>query len=603
MCGIVGLAGRHDLKWLLRMSHLIVHRGPDDDGIYHDKEANVSLAIRRLSIIDPVGGGQPMSNEDSSVCIVFNGEIYNAKEIRSQLVAKGHHFKSSHSDTEVLLRLYEEKQEDMVHDLNGMFAFVIYDKRRQKLFGARDHFGIKPLYYVELPGLFAFASELKCLLVLPQVKRELNVTEVFHLMSLGYLPNEQSIFSKIKRLAAAQQFTYNLKTYNLKVHKYWNIKFKPDEQVSEREWCQRIKDELQKAVRRWAISDVPIGCLLSGGIDSSTLVSLLAKNGASRVRTYSLGFTGSGEDNFNELPLSRLVAKRWETDHYELVLTPDKFLDELVSMVWHLDEPYGGGLPSWHVFKRMSQDVKVAVTGTGGDELFGSYGRFYPLEKYPKSVKSFRQHYFNYLYYFSDEVKRSMVFAPWTNEVPDTNQVLYSRYKQANSRAVRDQVAYLDITTQLSEEFLFMTDRFSMAHSVEARVPFLDRKFVELTFQIPAKLRTRPKKVKHLLLKSIGDLLPKKLLTAPKKGFSIPERLWHQGKLRPLIKHLLAPQRLKKQGIFQPLFYQQFVHPHLEGKMDFTNQVRTALMFQLWHLIFVEMKSIQAPSFSHRDIA
>lgn len=602
MCGIVGIAGPHDPKWLLRMSHLIVHRGPDDDGTYQDKEADVSLATRRLTIIDPIGGSQPMNNEDKSVIVVFNGEIYNAIEIRSKLVAKGHHFKSSHSDTEVLLHLYEDKQEEMVHELNGMFAFVIYDKKRQLLFGARDHFGIKPLYYVALPGLFAFASELKSLLTLPQIKRELNLQAVFHLMSLGYLPNEQSIFSKIKRLAAAQQFTYNLKTHSLRTHKYWRIQFKPDEQVSEREWCQRIRDELQKAVRRWAISDVPIGCLLSGGIDSSTLVSLLAKNGASRVRTYSLGFTGFGEDRFNELPLSHMVAKRWATDHHELVLTPDEFLDELVNMVWHLDEPYGGGLPSWHVFKRMSQDVKVAVTGTGGDELFGSYGRFRPLEKYPQSAKSFRQYYFNSFYYFSDEVKRSMVFAPWTDKVPDTNQVLYSRYKQANSRTVRDQVAYLDITTQLSEEFLFMTDKLSMAHSVEARVPFLDRKFVELTFQIPAKLRTRPRRVKHLLLKSVGDLLPKKLLTAPKKGFSVPERLWHQGKLKPLIKYLLAPQRLKRQGIFQPLFYQQFVHPHLEGRKDFTNQVRAALMFQLWHLIFIERKSLQAPSFSYRDI-
>lgn len=617
------------------MSALIASRGPDEQGEYCDGAAGISFATRRLSIIDLESGRQPMSNEDGTVWVVFNGEIFNARELRRELTAKGYRFASRHSDTEVLIHLYEDQQEAMVPRLNGMFAFVIYDRRRGRLFGARDRFGIKPLYHIQLPSFFAFASELKCLLVLPDVSRDLDLDSVFHYMSLKYLPGEGSIFCGIKRLRPGHTFDYDIVRKTLTTREYWRPTFHPDEGVTEAEWCERIREGLERAVHRWAWSDVPVGCSLSGGIDSSTIVGMLAQGGVSPIRTYSLGFTGAGETRWNELALARQVARRWSTEHHELTLTAEELLDDLVQMVWSLDEPYGGGLPSWYVFRLMGGDVKVALTGTGGDELFGNYGKFRWLEASPLSrwfhvgnrattrqvdghrqTRSLRSHpmqlranpekfercYFDHFYYATDEMKRTLIFASWTDGVMDTASLLKQRYEEVSAPTIRDRVTYLDMTTQLTEEFLLMTDRFSMAHSVEARVPFLDHEFVELVFRIPAASRTRPRALKYLLKKSVRDLLPPDLLRAPKRGFVIPTGSWLRRPLRPLVESLLSPQRLSAQGLFRPSFYTTFVQPHLAGVADYADQVWTALMFQLWHLIFVEEHATACPSFTWRDL-
>ena len=616
MCGIVGLVGAGvgsgDIG---RMNALLTHRGPDDSGEYQDPEAQVFLAMRRLSILDVEGGHQPMSNADGTLWIVHNGEIYNAPELRAGLTAQGALFRSSHSDTEVLLQLYERRGAEMLADLNGMFAFVLYDKKRRRLFGARDRFGIKPLYLMEQPGGLAFASELKALLTLPGVRREINPESLFHYMSLLYVPGENSILQGIKRLPPAHQFTYDLTTRELTTESYWDLDVRRPQQRTEQEWVERIQSGLHDAVQRWTLSDVPVGCSLSGGIDSSAIVGMLAQMGH-KVKTYSLGFTGDQEQAWNELPLARQVAQRWGTDHHELVMEPTDLLNDLVKMVWALDEPYGGGLPSWRVFQFMRKEVTVGLTGTGGDEVFGNYGKFLTYEGDPLGrierffQKTFRgnghpsmRNYFNRWYHFSDAVKREQVFAASKSaDSPRTAALLDALYETSQAENVRDGIAYVDFKTQLADEFLFMTDRFSMAHSLEARVPFLDHPFVEMVFQIPAEIRTRGNDPKYLLKKAVSHLLPPDLLTARKRGFVIPVRLWLRRELRPLAESLLSRERLGRQGILQPEFYDRFVQPHLTGQADHTWQVWAALMFQLWHLVFIEERCTQTPTFTWQSI-
>jgi asparagine synthase (glutamine-hydrolysing) len=654
MCGIVGLAGEHELSWRSAMNVVQRHRGPDDAGEYHDPERQLSLAMRRLSILDLTGGHQPMPNADESLWIVFNGEIYNSPEIRQRLIQSGRRFKTNNSDTEVLLQLYEEKQEAMLDELNGMFAFVIYDRKRQRLFGARDRVGIKPLYYFKQAGLFAFASELKSLLTLPLVNRELDLQSLYHYMTLLFVPGERTIFNDIKRLAPGHYFSFDLSSRELSIRRYWQLRTdRADYNRSEAEWLEIIRHELREAVRRWTLSDVPVGCSLSGGLDSSAVVALLHELGYGPTKTYSLGFASQDEAAWNELHLARKVAERFHTEHQEIILRPEELLNDLVSMVWHLDEPYGGGLPSWYVFKMMSQEVKVGLTGTGGDELFGNYGKFSPFEDSPilrlaathpgwtrlgaklpsyvwgawrKAVGSipdvviapprkdrlsqlpeicrapFGSHYYANQVYLSDKLKHASVFNGKFSELEDTASYLQCLFSEAKTNNARDAVGYVDFQTQLPEEFLMMTDRFSMAHSLEARVPFLDHQFVETVFRIPATIRTRSNDLKYLLKAAVADLLPTELLSAPKKGFVIPITLWLRTELRPLAERLLSPERLEKQGIFRPSFFASYVAPHLAGRADYTWQVWAALMFQLWHCVFVEQSAVTKPAYSWRDL-
>lgn len=652
MCGIAGIVGPQDESWLSGMNSVITHRGPDDWGEYRD--GDVALAMRRLSILDLDGGHQPMSNPEGSVWIVFNGEIYNSPEIRERLLQKGHSFKTSNSDTEVLLHLYEEKGEAALDELNGMFGFVIYDQRSKRLFGARDRIGIKPLYYFHERGLFAFASELKSLLTLPAISRDLDLQSLYHYMTLLFVPGERTIFSSVRRLPPAHYFIFDLGSRELSIRRYWQLRTdRAEAHRTEAEWREIIRYELREAVRRWTLSDVPVGCSLSGGLDSSAVVALLSELGYGPTRTYSLGFASDDEAAWDELHLARKVAEKYQTEHREIILRPEELLDDLIEMVWHLDEPYGGGLPSWYVFRMMSKEVKVGLTGTGGDELFGNYGKFSAFETSPilrlahnhpglarlganvpdflwsswrKAIYTlpdqllsphrkgrlsqlpdicrapFGSHYYANQVYLSDELKHDFVFNGGFAKLDDTAAYLQHLYEEANANNARDGVAYVDFQTQLPEEFLMMTDRFSMAHSLEARVPFLDHQFVETVFRIPASVRTHANDLKYLLKGAVEDLLPRELLGAPKKGFVIPITLWLRGRLRPLTEHLLSAERLQKQGIFRPSFYNTYVAPHLAGSADYTWQIWAALMFQLWHHVFIEQRAIEQPAYSWRDL-
>lgn len=606
MSGIAGFAGILNKDLLLKMNGTMTHRGPDDDGFFIDEQARVSLAIRRLSIIDLETGKQPLSNEDDTLWIVADGKIFNSPEMRSVLMKKGHRFKTNNSDIEVLLHAYEDKGVDMLTDLNGMFAFVIFDKKKRKLFGCRDRLGIKPLYYVMKNGSFAFASELKTLLCLPWVSRDLNLTSIYHYLSLLFVPAPESVFTDIRKVEPGTLFEYSLDTGGFRTLKYWDIDFTNPQNHSIDEWMEIIDDHLKQAIKRWALSDVPIACSLSGGIDSSVIVGYLAKAGNNRIHTYSLGFSGDNEQSYNELPLARLVARRWGTQHQEFIIKPDHILRDINMMVYHLDEPYGGGLPSWYIYKFIAQDMKVCLTGLGGDELFGNYGRWQfmenPLLTAVKSLHSFlrfysmhelidgkkysRGHY--YWRYFSDAVKDDYVFLNVQNVREKTESYLERMWEESKARNIRDGVAYVDGKTQLPEEYLLVTDRFSMAHSVEARVPFLDHILVEQIYKIPAQVRTRYRDPKYLLKQTVKALLPSDLLTAPKRGFMLPLKLWTRTALRAEIEEALEPEYLKKQSLFSPQIVNRLVKPHMNGWIEATPQIWALYMFQRWYRTFCD---------------
>ena len=608
MCGIVGICGPQEANWVKAMDAEQMHRGPDGMGTFRDQDASVSLASRRLAIIDLKMGNQPMSSDDGRYVLVFNGEIFNAPELRKMMEEDGETFVTDHSDTEVMLRLLCKKGSDALPLLNGMFSFAFYDRIKQTLLCARDRFGIKPLYYLNQGGRFAFASELKSLLQLPFFSPEVCGQAVFDYMSLLFNPGTQSIVEGIHRLPPGHSLFYQVKKRDLCISCWWQPSFNPDFSTSASEWPRRLEETLEKAVKRWAISDVPVSCSLSGGLDSSAIVGLLARSGQT-VRTFSLGFTGDGEEEWNELGKAREVADKWGTKHQEITLDPNTLLEDLVDMVWALDEPYGGGLPSWAVFKSMADHGKVAITGTGGDELFGNYGKWQGLEaaplqrllRLPVRQNQFTKHYINRPLYFSDREKRDRVFLNQGKEYEDTTSIMFRKFQTTTGPTIRDQVAALDITTQLAEEFLLMTDRFSMAHSMEARTPFLDNDFADLALSVPANLRTSRADLKGLLRSVAAPVLPEVVLSAPKRGFVIPLKLWLSSTLRALCEKLLAPERLRRQGLFRPNFLETYLWPHVAGRVDHSTRIWAAVMFQLWHLVYIEGNA-KRPSFTLSDI-
>lgn len=595
MCGIVGLHGLaadgDDLDRLaLAMNGIQRHRGPDGEGIFIDRASTFALAMKRLAIIDIPGGAQPMRSADGRFTLVFNGEIVNAPELRADLEARGVRFLSDHSDTEVLLHLLQRDGMAALPRLNGMFAFALHDARGQLLTLARDRFGIKPLYYTHSGGRFAFASEMKSLLALPFVEREVDTQSLFHYLSLMYVPGPETILKGIRRLGPGEVLTYHFPTRQSRMEQWWRLAFHPEPGAGREEWIERVRFTLAASIERWTLSDVPIACSLSGGLDSSSIVGLLAQSGRT-VSTYSLGFSGTQEEQWNELPLAAEVARKWGTEHHELIMDPASLLSDLGEMVWHMDEPYGGGLPSWAVFRHMGGDVKVGLTGTGGDELFGNYGKWGPLEgswlrRPADTAENFRRLFFDRYYYFPDSDKRSILAA--SAGLTDTSALLYERFRAAAGTGVRDGCAATDIGTQLTDEFLTMSDRFSMAHSLEVRPPFLDVELVDVVTRIPASVRTHRRNLKGLLREAVAPVLPHALLTAPKKGFVLPLRLWLRGDLRPLAERLLSSGRMTRQGLFDESLFSRHVAPHLEGHTDRTTRVWGLLMFQLWHLQFIE---------------
>ena len=595
MCGIVGLIHDRRKELLNRMNEVQIHRGPDFGGFFWDEQALVGLAMRRLSIVDLANGSQPMTNEDGSIVLVYNGEVYNAQDLRKELLQKGHIFTTVSSDTEVLVHLYEEYKFDMLNRMNGMFAFALYDKKEKIIFIARDQMGIKPLHYFFKNGTFAFASEMKSLLAAGLSDRKINEESLWHYLSLQCVPAPLTIYEDIFALPCASYLIFDLDTSQITIKKYWDcIENRKIFCGKQEELYDYVRSNIIDAIERWTMSDVPLACSLSGGLDSSIIAAVVSKKHA--LHTYSLGFIN--EKSYDERTLARKLAEKYGTTHEEILLSPDELLKDMNEMVLSLDAPYAGGLPSWFVFKKVYGNEKVVFNGTGGDELFGNYSKWlryeHPLVRvqfwrqfrsYGESFSEFLKHRNGSIYhkYMPEQLKRKILEK--SEKSWNTSEYIERLFDKCPEQQWKDRIPYVDFKIQLPEEFLMMLDRFSMHFSIEARVPFLDRELVERVMGIPAEYRTRKYDAKYLLKEAMGDLLPQDFLQAEKKGFVLPYYEWLSQNLKEEVLDLCTGSYRCNQGIFGEKLEREIIKPFYEGRRELTSLVWTVFMFQRWYQV------------------
>jgi len=630
MCGITGWINlkqsdstNHTEAVLHSMCERIVHRGPNSEGIWMDD--TVALGMRRLSVIDLQTGDQPVFSEDKSVVVMMNGELYNYREVRANLEKRGHKF-TTRSDTEILPHLYQEYGEGLLDQLNGMYAFSLWDSRRKKLIIARDRFGEKPLYYGVFDGKLLYASEPKAILAHPSVKPELNLDAMRHYLSYDYVPAPHSIYKGISKLPAAHVLT--VENGEIKTRRYWNLTFEKNGHTPSLEKAaEELKGLLSDAVRMRLVADVPLGVLLSGGVDSSTIAAFATQHASETVKTFSIGFT---EDSFDETRYAREVAAFLDTDHHEEILSVAKAADLISEIGNWLDEPLSDGslIPTYLLARFVRKHVTVALGGDGGDELFAGYpmylghkvaaayrkvpgfvraGLIEPVVKrLPVSTKNLSFEYrakrfvksaadepitrhHSWFGSFSVEDHRSLLTE---NVLSQTANDIYAGPRRlldiCDARHEIEQMQFLDINYYMAEDILTKVDRASMAVSLETRAPFLDPRVGEFAASLPLSYRLHGKKGKFILKKAIEGLVPRSVLTRPKKGFGVPIAEWLKGQLNPLMHDLLAPQRLKDQGLFEPLHVQNLMAEHEKGIASHHKQLWTLLVFQLWRDNFLK---------------
>jgi asparagine synthase (glutamine-hydrolysing) len=627
MCGICGIVkprrGEFVSEELLAsLCRTIVHRGPDDQGLF--VEGHVGLGTRRLSIIDLVTGHQPLSNEDGSVWVAYNGEIYNFAGLRDELIGRGHGFRTR-SDTETIVHAYEEWGDACVERFRGMFAFAVWDRAKDRLFIARDRLGIKPLYYTRLEDrTLVFGSELKAVIAHPGVRRRLDLEALDLYLTLEYVPAPRSIFEGIFKLPAGHSLEY--KAGEVAVRKYWDVeaaagddgRSKPPRLEEARD---RLYDLLKESVKLRLISDVPLGAFLSGGIDSSTVVGLMREAGAEPLKTFSIGFK---DQSYNELEAARRIAARFATEHEELVIEP-KALDLTEKLVGHLDEPFGDFsiFPTYLVSELARAKVTVALSGDGGDEVFGGYEHYqaqkiasWPLvaaagtlarplvrrlrpapakkgarNKLRRFVAGFDhaagQRHFRWMMFESPRSK-ARLYAPAFKEALGAGRDLRGREPFASLFARLDgfdsvnRELYLDLKTYLADDILVKVDRMSMAVSLEARVPLLDHKVVEYAFSLPGSWKARGLTTKWLFKKTAERLLPKENIYKKKEGFSIPIKHWLGKELKPLLLHYLSEDRIREGGLFEYPAVRRMIGRHLQGKENYSHELWSLLVFEVW---------------------
>lgn len=613
MCGIAGFYlrdGKAEVSAVRAMCDQIRHRGPDDEG-YH-VESGCAIGMRRLSIIDLSTGHQPMSNEDESVWVVFNGEIYNYQGLRRDLLARGHRF-ATNSDTETLVHLYEDEGADGLHRLRGMFAYAIWDRRRRRVFLARDRFGKKPLYYAVLPHGFYFGSELKCLRT-AGVPAEIDAEALRLFFQFTYIPEPLTCFRAVKKLPPGSWMTYDADG-TVRQGRYWQFPEPVAETppgFSETEVCTRLRDKFDESVRIRMIADVPLGAFLSGGIDSSSVVASMALASPEPVRTFSIGFE---ESAFNELEYAALVARQYGTDHHEIVVRPDA-VDLVSRLVRHFDEPFGdsSAIPTFIVSEFAVRHVKVALSGDGGDELFAGYDRFQALDKLrrldrvPHALRAFiswaadRLPYSaygkNYLHMLSRTTALERYFesnfAPWLlrQELLQPEWMLpadgaylmrsLAGFLLPGNADLLAQALFFETTQNLPGDMLVKVDRMSMANSLEVRCPVLDHELGELAASIPHGWKIRGGKGKYILLRALGDRLPPALLNRSKMGFGVPLSLWFRGSLRTFLWDHLTSSSIAARGLVSPAFLQRMLTEHDTGRRDNSHWLWSLLMLELW---------------------
>jgi asparagine synthase (glutamine-hydrolysing) len=623
MCGIAGyvdVAGpeRVDESTLVAMCNAMLHRGPDDQGIFLN--GKVGLGMRRLSIIDLDTGHQPIGNETKTVWVVLNGEIYNYRELAEWLKAKGHSFQTA-SDTEVIVHLYEEMGDDCVHKLRGMFAFALWDQQRDRLLIARDRLGVKPLYYYWNKRQFIFGSELKAVLTHPDVKRTLDPNALLYYLRYSYVPDPFSIFKGISKLPPGCLLT--LSGSRLNIRSYWDGLPCPGVNkscLSEEEAGTELERLLQEAVRLRLVSDVPLGAFLSGGLDSSLVLALMANQTGRPVSTFSIGFK---EPAYNELPYARIVAKHFGTNHRELIVGPQS-CDLIERLVGHFDEPFGdaSAIPMYHLSKLASQSVSVALSGDGGDELFAGYDRYrvdlerhrygrwpaftrqalgmvsdalpegFPAKNLFRNISlPARSRYLDNISYFTPRRLRKLLMPEFYHTVTDdfeADVIMQQHFEDASKEPWLSQMQYVDTKTYLPADVMTKVDRMSMAHSLEAREPLLDHELFEYVARLPGSMKYRNGISKYLFRQVAKKYLPTEILQRKKQGFGVPLEFWFKGDLKQYVHDLLFNERTRNRGLFNQFEVSRLVQQYEGGRQELATTIWMLLVLETWCRIYLD---------------
>ena len=610
------------------MGDATVHRGPDDDGFFC--EGPVLIGMRRLSIIDVAGGHQPLTNADGSVQLVCNGEIYNFRELREELRAKGYRFRTG-SDSEVVVHLYEEYGDEFIQRLRGMFGFALWDRRRQRLLLGRDRLGIKPLYYLDEPQRLAFASEAKALFELPGLSPAICDKGLQQYLSFGYTTTPYSLFHGVRKLPAGCMLIAENGGHSIR--RYWQPESRPDESLSAEEWASEVRDALEASVTAQMVSDVPLGAFLSGGIDSSAVVAMMARNSSEPVRTYAIGFdSSSGGQFYNELPFARQVAERFGTRHREITVRPD--VASLVPRLLHqMDEPMADAafITTYLVAEFARQDVTVILSGVGGDELFGGYRRYLgehygaayrrlpewlrrrvltpvarrlPSDRHSKLMNlsryarsfiladelPFEARYRAYVEVFSRARAAELcVLAP-----TDDTDSLEEAFSTIGTHDAVNRLMMVDMVTQLPDDLLMLTDKMTMATSLECRVPLLDERLVDLCLRMPSEHKIRGRNLKAVLKDALAGVLPHDILYRPKRGFGAPMGAWIKNELAPLLSVVLSQESIERRGLFRWPVIRETIEQHRAAKADHTDHLMALFNLEIWARLWLDGQSPEA---------
>ena len=629
MCGITGIfsygktGGPVDQASLKAMCDSIVHRGPDDEGYF--TQDNAGLGMRRLSIIDLNTGHQPIHNEDKTLWVILNGEIYNFQELHAEL-EKRHKFYTK-SDTEVIVHLYEEYGEKCVDHLRGMFAFAVWDVKEQKMFAAKDRLGKKPFYYTLRNGEFVFASEIKAILEHLKTTPEINYEAIDLFLTYQYIPSPQTIFKGIYSLLPAHTIACG-KDGSIRLSKYWEIDYRKKTDMSFKEACAKTRELLEEATRLRMISDVPLGAFLSGGHDSSIVVGLMSGLSNKPVKTFSIGFE---EDEFSELGYARMVADHFKTEHNEFILKAN-FIELLPKIVWHYGQPYAdsSALPSYLVSRETRRHVTVALNGDGGDEAFGGYLRYkamkgsmyfaFPFrllgEKGTKLISSMVPHtettegrnMFRYISrlisglsepparrnvywncFFTETAKQSLYSDKMKSGIKGgAFDYLVRIFEEAKADNVMDRTYYTDVNAYLPEDLLVKMDIASMANSLETRSPFLDQKVMEFSASLPSSWKLHGLTTKYILKKTFKGFLPEKIINRGKMGFGIPVGKWFRTDWKDYFREIVLSEKAVKRGYFNRAALERIHEEHVSGKRDHGYRMWALMMLELWHRIYID---------------
>ena len=634
MCGIAGIMASNRVDAINKMTDIMIHRGPDDSGYYHDND--IALGQRRLSIIDINHGRQPISNEDDTLQLVCNGEIYNSPQLREALIAKGHRFKTA-TDVEVILHLYEEHGDDCVKHLRGMFAFALWDSIKRRLLMARDHLGQKPLFFCQKNGGFAFASEPKSILASEIIKPEIDLEGLWHYMSLRFMPDHHSLFKGIEKLPAAHYLV--LEDNHIMVNRYWDVDFKEKLSASKENITDQLDELLLETVKGHLLSDVRVGAFLSGGIDSGTVASMMAVLGEKNLPHFSIG---TKEKEFDELPYARMVSEKYGMEAHEKVIQPD-LIHAIPSMIYHMDEPadpFGFGV--YLVAEEAAKHVKVVLGGDGGDENFAGYDRYAGqrlVDYYCLLPQWFRQ---GIVKKISDRIPESFGYksmaqkAAWVNEMslfsggeryaqslgvlrftheskrklftesaiqslgdPSSGEKILQFFNADNADNVVDKMLYTDLMTRIPDHLLTIGDRMTMAHSLESRAPLIDYKVVEFAATIPAnlKLNNRALKGNHLkyILREVASrYLPQELITLKKQGFRFPLGIWFRTDLKDFLRRLFDQSRFVELGLFEKSYIDNLLEEHISGKVDHNYRIWVLLNLEFWYRMYFEGETVES---------